>query len=90
VPANISTTKVELRNASGSAKVALTPATGIVDVIGTTVNIVSANEVNVQGAAINLNGPVNITGALTINGAAYTAHKHSGVQTGGGQTGGVV
>ena len=69
VPAAISTTKVELRNASGSAKVSLDPASGVVDVTGTT---------------------VNITGTLVINGVAYTAHKHSGVQSGGSQTGGVV
>jgi hypothetical protein len=35
-------------------------------------------------------GRVDINGALYINGAAYLAHGHSGVTTGGGNTGGVV
>ena len=33
---------------------------------------------------------IDITGAVTINGKAYLAHEHGGVQTGGGNTGGVV
>jgi len=33
---------------------------------------------------------IAITGTLTINGHAYLAHEHSGVQTGSGNTGGVV
>ena len=33
---------------------------------------------------------VFITGPLTINGQVYLDHEHSGVQTGGGNTGGVV
>jgi len=69
VPANISTTKVELRTNTGNAKVAITPSTGVLDLTGTT---------------------VNINGTLNINGAAYLSHKHSGVQTGPGQTGGIV
>lgn len=34
-------------------------------------------------------GEVKITGTLIINGEEYMAHTHSGVQTGGGNTGGV-
>lgn len=49
VPSGISTTKVELRNASGTAKVAITPGSGVVDVIGTTVNITGT--LNINGAA---------------------------------------
>jgi len=33
---------------------------------------------------------VQLNGTLMINGTAYLAHKHSGVQTGGGTSGGVV
>lgn len=33
---------------------------------------------------------IAITGTLTINGVAFLAHEHSGVTTGGGNTGGVV
>jgi hypothetical protein len=33
---------------------------------------------------------VRITGTLVINGDQYLSHKHSGVQTGGGTSGGVV
>lgn len=34
-------------------------------------------------------GEVKVTGTLIINGDEYMAHTHSGVQTGGGNTGGV-
>jgi phage baseplate assembly protein gpV len=31
----------------------------------------------------------NISGPVTINGKVFSTHQHSGVQTGGGETGGV-
>lgn len=44
------------------------------------------------GASITLDGSgnVDINGTLKINGNLYTAHVHSGVTTGSGDTGGVV
>ena len=43
-----------------------------------------------DSASIEISGgQVKITGTLIINGTAYLSHKHSGVQTGGGNTGGV-
>ena len=53
---------------------------------------VNGTEVKVftPSATITLNnGNVEIQGNLIINGAAYTEHKHSGVEAGGGTTGGV-
>lgn len=36
-----------------------------------------------------IDGTVNIFGTVNINGKSYTGHRHSGVETGSGSTGGV-
>ncbi len=47
-------------------------------------------ELNPVGEIVNIAGTVvNITGTLIINGTPYLDHTHDGVQTGGGNTGGV-
>lgn len=58
-----------------------------------TVNASSAN-INVNNTNwdgnITLNGNYTINGVLTINGIVFENHTHSGVQPGGGNSGGVV
>lgn len=47
--------------------------------------------IELSGSTINIVGSaVNISGTTTIQGRSWLGHKHSGVQTGGGNTGGVV
>jgi len=59
-------------------------ATGTVNVRAQTVNITGSDEVNIG------NSTVNIGDDTTIDGKVFLTHKHSGVQTGAGDTGGVV
>lgn len=77
-------------------------AGGDVAVTAQNVTIEGADTVTVTSAAIELDGPVHITGALTgdstavfagdVTGAALnlSTHKHTGVTTGGGTSGGPV
>ena len=71
---NYSTNSCQLRNEAGTAYVELS---------GSTINIV--------GSAVNISASsVTIGGSTTIDGRSFMGHGHSGVQTGGGTTGGVV
>lgn len=47
------------------------------------------NDEGTAGISID-GGAVDIFGSVTINGASYASHRHGGVETGGGTTGGVV
>lgn len=89
---NYSTNTAQLRNLSGSAYVELD---------GTTINIVGS-EVNINAPTVNVNGPnttitgrtvidgkTSITSETDIQGRDFISHTHSGVETGGGNTGGV-
>lgn len=68
-----STNSAQLRNEAGNA---------YVEISGSTINIV--------GAAVNIQGIVKIAGGQTsIDGKNFLAHRHSGVEPGGGNTGGV-
>ena len=70
---NYSTNTAQLRNLSGSAYVEL-----------------SGNNVNIVGGNVTISATkVTIGGNTTIDGRVFMSHKHSGVQTGGGNTGGV-
>lgn len=61
-----------------------------VRIAGDSIRIEGA-EVSLKGNTVNVNGDVvNITGDVLINGGRYSEHKHSGVENGGGNTGGVV
>jgi len=76
---SVSTTKVTLRNDAGTSVVSISPS-GVIDLTAPTVTI---NATSLQVAA-----NVSITGTLTNNGVNVgSTHKHSGVQTGGGNTG---
>jgi hypothetical protein len=90
--ANYSTNTAQLRNLSGSAYVELD---------GTTINIVGS-EVNINAPTVNVNGQnttitgrtvidgkTSITSETDIQGRDFISHTHSGVMTGGGNTGGV-
>lgn len=51
----------------------------------------SAITITQGSASITLSGGnIQISGTLIINGTPFMAHEHTGVQTGGGHTGGVV
>lgn len=70
---NYSTSTAQLRNLSGSAYVEL-----------------SGNNINIVGTNVTISATkVTIGGSTTIDGRVFMNHKHSGVQTGGGNTGGV-
>ena len=70
---NYSTNTAQLRNLSGSAYVEL-----------------SGNNVNIVGGNVTISATnVTIGGNTTIDGRVFMSHKHSGVTTGGGNTGGV-
>lgn len=70
---NYSTSTAQLRNLSGSAYVEL-----------------SGNNINIVGTNVTISATkVTIGGSTTIDGRVFMSHKHSGVQTGGGNTGGV-
>lgn len=70
---NYSTNTAQLRNLSGSAYVEL-----------------SGNDVNIVGGNVTISATsVTIGGSTTIDGRGFMGHTHTGVQTGGGSTGGV-
>lgn len=70
---NYSTSTAQLRNLSGSAYVEL-----------------SGNNINIVGTNVTISAAkVTIGGSTTIDGRNFLSHKHSGVETGGGNTGGV-
>ena len=54
-------------------------------------SVSGANLITVDGSGITINGNVTITGTVTANGHRIDeTHKHSGVQSGGSQTGTVI
>lgn len=63
-----------------------------VEVTTDSVNIVATNQINLQAPTINITGSsqVNIGNPTKIDGHDFLPHAHSGVTTGGGDTGGVV
>lgn len=70
---NYSTSTAQLRNLSGDAYVEL-----------------SGSNINIVGNSVTISaGSVTIGGSTTIDGRSFMGHTHTGVQTGGGSTGGV-
>ena len=70
---NYSTSTAQLRNLSGDAYVEL-----------------SGSDINIVGNSVTISaGSVTIGGSTTIDGRSFMGHTHTGVQTGGGSTGGV-
>ena len=80
-----STNSVQLRNLAGDA---------FFEIVGNTINI-TAPTVNLTAGSFNvtartiINGKTSITKATDIESRDFLTHKHTGVQTGGGTTGGV-
>lgn len=78
---NISSTAAELRTKDGTTKVVVSDAQ---------LELV-APVVTVTTSVLNLNADdINATGAFRINGILFENHRHSGVDTGPNNTGGVV
>lgn len=97
----VSTTAAQLRTDDGSAYVELNPSnkgvtvqtTGKAKVNADTIEA-TANSATVTASTISLVGNVTVTGNLSVSGSMTNAgknigktHTHSGVQTGGGNTG---
>lgn len=75
---DIDMTKTQLRSDDGIIGVTVNPATSTVELFSS------------SGAVVRVSpGRVDLIGTLYINGALYTAHKHTGVAAGTAQTGGV-
>jgi len=82
---NVSTAEAQLRSNDGQAVITINPTTHKVRVqTSGDIDAIASGNIKLDGARIDLNG------VLYINGEAYTIHRHSGVQTGGGNTGGKV
>lgn len=77
----MSSSNVQLRDSAGSTFVEITPSGAV--------NIVAATSINLTAPSIKFHGEVQQDGgALVSNGITYGTHKHTGVQTGGGTSGG--
>lgn len=77
----VSSSNVQLRDSAGSTFVEITPSGAV--------NIVAATSINLTAPSIKFHGEVQQDGgALVSNGITYGTHRHTGVQTGGGTSGG--
>ena len=87
---NYSTNSCQLRNEAGTAYVEIDGS--VVNIKASVVNI-DAGAINTRGTGggnVNISGTVNISGGhTTIDGRSFLGHTHTGVETGGGSTGGV-
>lgn len=77
----------QLRSDDGTMIIDLNLGAGLITITAPTVQI--NGNLNVTGLT-DLQGNAIISGDPTINGRDWMNHKHTGVTTGGGQTGGVV
>ncbi|MCX5495360.1 Gp138 family membrane-puncturing spike protein [Kaistia dalseonensis] len=79
----MSSDAVQLRSDDGLASIALKP-NGQMDInTPGAINIAAASDVNYTGT-------INVTGDIVLNGISLKTHKHTGVTTGGDNTGGPV
>jgi hypothetical protein len=100
VPGGVSTTAAQLRTMDGTAHIEMAPG-GIINMLapggmnvtgnlGVTGNVSfgggSGDEAVITGN-IQLNGSLSATGQITASGKALSTHTHSGVTTGGSNTG---
>lgn len=88
------TTSAQLRTDDGTAYVEVNPTSKNVNVVTpANVNVTAGGEAVVTAPTIRLVGNVEITGNLNVggttigNGVNLNTHVHTGVQTGGGNTG---
>lgn len=83
---NVSTTEAELRNDAGDAFMKFNPTAKTLEIVmdgGVTINGVSID------SASNVQTPATVTADTDVvgDGVSLKTHRHSGVQTGGGNTG---
>lgn len=95
----VSSSNVQLRDEAGTTYVEIAPGGKIkllgatsIDLNAPTINIAATN-INIEGTtvqngAMTMNGQVTQTGGMSIGGVTFGSHKHTGVQTGGGTSGG--
>jgi hypothetical protein len=85
VLSNYSTDALQIRSDDGNT---------VIEIDNTgKISLTSQSEIDITAPTIKINGStlVDIDGGNTkVDGKVFLTHKHSGVQTGGGQTGGVV
>ena len=98
---NVSSSNVQLRDEAGTTYVEIAPG-GKIKLLGATSIDLNAPTINIAGSNININGTTTQTGAMTmtgqvtqtggmsIGGVTFGSHKHTGVQTGGGTSGGPI
>ena len=93
---NVSSANVQLRDTAGTTFVEITPggkarvigATAI-DISAPTINMSASGAVNITAPTIAMNGQVTqASGSFSIGGVTFGTHKHTGVQTGSGTSGG--
>jgi hypothetical protein len=78
---------IQIRNEAGTVKVELVDTT--INIVGGDV-AVNADSASVTADNIEISGSnVTIGSNTTIDGKSFLAHTHTGVETGGGNTGGV-
>ena len=82
---NYSTSTAQLRNITGDAYVELSGSD--INIVGGNVTVTASN-FNVT-ARTKIDGKTSILQETDIQGRDFVSHTHSGVQTGGGNTGGV-
>jgi len=85
----VSTNGAQLRTDDGAVAVELNPTTKAVKVTTTGDAEVTAANIKLNGA-VTINGSLNVTGSTTLGGIVFGTHKHTGVQTGGGVSGGPI
>lgn len=66
---------------SGAAQLRNADGSACIEIAGSTINI--------KCSALTINGQTTIEGGTTIDGVSFLGHTHNGVETGGGNTGGV-
>jgi len=91
---SVSSSNVQLRNESGETFVEITPS-GAVRIIASNAVEIAAPSISVEATTINLTGEINFdgeftqtNGTFTIGGVSFGDHVHTGVMTGGNNTGG--
>jgi hypothetical protein len=84
---NVSSTSVQLRDEDGTTYVEIAPG-GKIKLLGATSIDLEAPTVNIKSPNINMTGQVTQTGGMSIDGIAFSTHKHTGVAAGTASTGG--
>lgn len=85
-----SSTDSEWRNSDRTQRISLEAGGRIVIDSTTDVDILADTDVSITAPTVTITGTVNVTGEINLNGIALSTHVHSGVTTGGSNTGGPV